>query len=290
MDGVSLGDSFGQTFFDAEDAAKERIGNRSIPDGTWWLTDDSIMAAAVYSNVTEAGRIDQDRLVNRFVERFNRDRTRGYGATMARMLRQVSEGLDWKNVAQDAFAGMGSFGNGAAMRVAPIGAYLAGDEKAISLNARLSAETTHTHIDGIAGAMAVAHACGWVVAHKPQQPTADMLGYVARFIPRSETRDRIGAAAGLSLASDVRTAAAVLGNGLNLSAQDTVPFALWCAARHLDHFEDAIWTTVAGLGDRDTTCAIAGGIVALAVGSAGLPKAWLKRREPIKPWLSQLQP
>jgi ADP-ribosylglycohydrolase len=45
-------------------------------------------------------------------------------------------------------------------------------------------------------------------------------------------------------------------------------------------FEEAMWTTVAGLGDRDTTCAIVGGIVALRVGEAGLP-SWQGRREPL---------
>jgi ADP-ribosylglycohydrolase len=64
-------------------------------------------------------------------------------------------------------------------------------------------------------------------------------------------------------------------------AHDTVPFALWCAARHLDDFAAALWTTVSGLGDRDTTCAIVGGIVALAVGEAGIPAEFLAAREPL---------
>jgi len=60
-----------------------------------------------------------------------------------------------------------------------------------------------------------------------------------------------------------------------------VPFSLWCAARHLDDFTEAMWTTVSGLGDRDTTCAIVGGIVACAVGEEGIPKAWQSAREPL---------
>jgi hypothetical protein len=54
-----------------------------------------------------------------------------------------------------------------------------------------------------------------------------------------------------------------LGNGTNVTSQDTVPFALWCAARHLHDYEEALWTIVAGLGDRDTTCGIVGIIIAL---------------------------
>lgn len=81
-----------------------------------------------------------------------------------------------------------------------------------------------------------------------------------------------------------RMAVAVLGNGTGLSAQDTVPFALWCAAQHLDDYEAALWLTVSGLGDRDTTCAIVGGIVACALGEAGIPSAWLAAREPLPDW------
>ena len=42
-----------------------------------------------------------------------------------------------------------------------------------------------------------------------------------------------------------------------------------------------MWTTASALGDVDTTCAIVGGIVALAVGSEGIPAEWLARREPL---------
>ena len=71
---------------------------------------------------------------------------------------------------------------------------------------------------------------------------------------------------------------AALGNGTGVSCQDTVPFCLWCAGTHLDSYEEALWLTVAGLGDRDTTCAIVGGIVALR---SEIPTAWLAAREPL---------
>lgn len=44
--------------------------------------------------------------------------------------------------------------------------------------------------------------------------------------------------------------------------------------------EDALWTAVSGLGDRDTTCAIVGVIVALQVGA--VPSLWLAAREPLR--------
>ena len=70
-----------------------------------------------------------------------------------------------------------------------------------------------------------------------------------------------------------------VGNGSKVSAQDTVPFALWCAARHLDDYAGAMWSTLSVGGDIDTNCAIVGGIVSLAVGREGIPSDWLWFRE-----------
>jgi ADP-ribosylglycohydrolase len=53
----------------------------------------------------------------------------------------------------------------------------------------------------------------------------------------------------------------------------------WIAAHRSAGSEEALWETVSGLGDRDTTCAIVGGIVAMKTGRASIPENWLARRE-----------
>ena len=83
---------------------------------------------------------------------------------------------------------------------------------------------------------------------------------------------------------DAGTVAAVLGSGRRTSAHDTVPFALWSAARGLDDFERVFWTTAQVGGDVDTTCAIAGGVVASAVTGAP-PAAWTEQTEELPGWL-----
>ena len=84
--------------------------------------------------------------------------------------------------------------------------------------------------------------------------------------------------------NDAGTVAAVLGSGRRTSAHDTVPFALWSAARSLGDFERTFWTTAQVGGDVDTTCAIACGVV--AAGKAGQPPAaWLERTETLPGWL-----
>jgi len=77
----------------------------------------------------------------------------------------------------------------------------------------------------------------------------------------------------------VESAAARLGNGSRVLAEDTVPFTVWMASRE-GSFEESLWQTVSALGDRDTTAAIVGGIIALKPGIAP-PAEWLARREPL---------
>jgi ADP-ribosylglycohydrolase len=96
----------------------------------------------------------------------------------------------------------------------------------------------------------------------------------------------LGIAKALALLENitVHQAASALGSGVRVSAQDTVPYCLWVAALHLNDYEEAMWTTVAGLGDRDTTCAIVGGIVAMSTGIESIPLSWTESREPIPAW------
>lgn len=191
----------------------------------------------------------------------------------------------WKDLSNKLFNGNGSFGNGSAMRVAPLGAYFADDLKTLIEQAERSAVTTHCHSEGIAGAIAVALATGLACRHN-DTPTAanDFLQSIRDQTPDGEVRDGIIRALSLPHDTSVETAVHALGNGAKVSAQDTVPFSLWVAAHHLDNYETALWTTVSGLGDRDTTCAIVGGIVAMSAGSESIPTVWLESREGIPAW------
>ena len=189
--------------------------------------------------------------------------------------------------ASSLFAGQGSFGNGAAMRVAPVGAFFADDIEAVVEHATRSSVITHTHDEAIAGAIAVAVAVAF--AHNlgvsgVTPARSEFLDLVLPHVPESEVRSRIRQARDMAANASVQFAVAVLGNGVKVSAQDTVPFALWCAGAHLANYEEALWLTVSGLGDRDTTCAIVGGIVASHTGIAGIPPEWLDLRERLPEW------
>ncbi len=291
LEGLSVGDAFGERFFVSPSVVESFIESRALPREPWYWTDDTAMGLSVYEALRDHGRIDSDSLARRFAERYRRDPGRGYGGTAHSILMRISLGEPWQEVAPEAFGGQGSMGNGGAMRVAPIGGYFAENLDEVVVHARASAEPTHAHPDGQAGAIAVAVAAAlaWQMGRGLREVSGEaLLREVVAHMPSGATRDGLEKAASLPLEYDPRTAVAALGNGSQVISSDTVPFSLWCAARHLGDFEEALWTTVSGLGDRDTTCAIVGGIVALAVGHEKIPRAFVRAREPLESTLTHL--
>jgi ADP-ribosylglycohydrolase len=277
--GLSIGDAFGERFFVNPQIVDWLIAQRAVPASPWRWTDDTAMALSIVEVLQARGAVDAQRLAEAFARRYRVDPMRGYGPGAHRILQALVEGVPWTTATRMVFDGAGSMGNGGGMRAAPVGAYFADDLDRVVEEARASAVPTHVHPDGQAGAVAVALAAALAVGGASG---AELLEGVLARTPEGRTRDRMTEAARLPLSSDVGAAAAVLGNGSQVCSYDTVPFALWCAARHLDDFEEALWNTVSALGDRDTTCAIAGGVVAMAVGPSGISASFMAAREPLE--------
>ncbi|MCO5169726.1 MAG: ADP-ribosylglycohydrolase family protein [Planctomycetes bacterium] len=284
LEGLSVGDAFGERFFGPARAIQARLESRDLPPPPWRYTDDTVMALGVVEVLARRGEIDPDDLARTFARRYAEATGRGYGRGVRDTLEALHAGGDWREVAPRAFGGSGSMGNGGAMRAAPVGAYFADDPAALVENARLSAAVTHSHPEGQAGAIAVAAAAAyaWCRRASPGRVAgSDLLGFALDLTPPGETRDGIAAARALPPDATVEVAAGRLGSGVKILAQDTAPFSLWCAARNLADYERALWEGVAGLGDVDTVCAIVGGIVVLHTGADAIPGAWRRAREPL---------
>lgn len=263
LDGLSLGDALG---------ALAIVEGRQLPPAPWRYTDDTAMACCLVQALQQKGLVESQDLFHRLAAAHQADPGRGYGVGMILLFHQVQKGMPWQTAVRDLFGdGQGSYGNGAAMRVAPLGAYFAEDYGRVVEQARASAMATHTHPEGIAGAIAVALAAAALTRGQ-----ADLFEPVLQYTPHGLTRQ------GLEKARDFQgtpqEAALLLGSGQQVTAQDTVPFCLWCVSRYRDSYQECFWSTLSGQGDRDTNCAITGGIVALA---AGLPQGWLQNREPL---------
>ncbi|HET6857057.1 MAG TPA: ADP-ribosylglycohydrolase family protein [Streptomyces sp.] len=280
LHGLSLGDALGSQFF--VPVNYPLLKRRELPPGPWQWTDDTEMACSVLAVLAAHGRIDQDALARSFAEHHDFDR--GYGPAVNRMLRLIREGGDWRELAAALFQGQGSWGNGAAMRIAPLGAWYADDPEQATHQAEVSAYTTHQHREAVVGAMAVAAAAAFAAAPGGPPGPAELLDGVIALVPRSAVGAGLRRAKDMLDYDDAGTVAAVLGCGRRTSAHDTVPFALWSAARSLGDFERAFWATAQVGGDVDTTCAIVGGVVGAGVAGAP-PVQWLEQAEALPGWV-----
>jgi ADP-ribosylglycohydrolase len=305
LDGLSVGDALGQTCFHPDNYGALLDDPRATARRPWPWTDDTAMALGVLEVLDRHGRIVQDDLAATFARRFDAEPLRGYGGGAIRLLGRIRDGADWRSAAGSLFGG-GSFGNGSAMRIAPLAAYFAEDGfAAVAEQAALSAAVTHAHPEGVAGgiAAAVAGAYAWVNRDRRTDAAVKrgLFDAVLAHTPAGEVRDGVERAAAFAL--DVPAEPAVrllnygaavvpfdvsveplvraLGNGSRISCQDTVPLCLWVAARHLDDYQSALVTAIRAGGDVDTTAAIVGGIVALATGPDGIPGDWRSDREPV---------
>ncbi len=231
LDGLSVGDAFGELFFRH---SPYETTFEDLPKTTWLWTDDTHMAISIVEILKTHGHISQDALARAFARRFKQDPHRGYAGGAIQLLTYIANGKDWRDISPKLF-GSGSYGNGAAMRAAPIGGYFFNNLRQAANQAQLSALVTHAHPEGQAGAIAVSVAAA-IAANKPSPAGPDYLKEVIPFVPEGITKTRLELAT--QIPSDALTdAIQQLGTGNEVSAQDTVPFCLWSAAPEIP----ALW-------------------------------------------------
>jgi ADP-ribosylglycohydrolase len=286
LDGLSVGDALGEQFFIPANRHRLFADEPTVPHGPWLYSDDTEMALGILEVLDRHGSIDQDDLARTFGRRWKIEPRRGYGPGAYRLLSSLAVGGVWQLESKALFSGMGSFGNGSAMRVALVGAYFSDDYSAVVREAMKSAEVTHRHPEGIAGGVAIAVAAAFAVQNREKltDPAERwrLFDVILDIMPTGETRDGVERARGVEPTVSARSAAGMLGNGTKVTCPDTVPFCLWAIASYFTDYQRAVWETIRVGGDMDTNAAIVGGVVALPTGREAIPTEWLERREELK--------
>lgn len=246
------------------DAAVRRV-RRAVSRRVLRYTDDTELLLALTDHlVDDDDRVEGERLVRRMRERF--DPRRGYGTGMRRLVELWRAGCAPDEAVTAVFPD-GSYGNGAAMRVAPVGLRWAGRPGRVSDVATRSAGVTHAHPVGIDGAVVQAHAVARA-ASTGAFTLADI-----RYLPASTAQLRGGLEA--AARTDPMAAPPAVADALGTApvAHRSVPAALWCAATS-DDVPQAIMLAVALGGDTDTIATMAAAIRGAVAGAAGVPTAW----------------
>ena len=237
MYGAILGDIIGSPYeFDMGD--KTKVFPLFSEDS--YFTDDTVMTLAVAEAFMGAPD-DEDAIRRRLVAAMQKWGRRypgaGYGVRFSRWL----ESRDPQPY--------NSWGNGSAMRVSSV-AWLYNDLDTVRRMARVSADVTHNHPEGVKGAEATAAA---IFLARTGYSKAEIKAYI-------ETEFRYDLS---------RTCDEIRPNYRHVeSCQETVPEAI-TAFLEGESFEDVIRTAVSLGGDCDTLTCIAGSI---AEGFYGVPE------------------
>jgi poly(ADP-ribose) glycohydrolase ARH3 len=278
MVGSALGDAIGELAFRFPEKEPLLARLESVPDLTY--TDDTAMAIGLAESIIEKGCVEQQDLGDTFRRNFRREPWRGYAAGPPTIFAVVeNHGLTYKEAARSLFRGKGSFGNGAAMRIAPLGLFLHNSPELYE-QARTSAETTHAHIVGVDGAAVQAAAVAEAVNGDPREPfkPLEFIGKLESVARTPKIRQKIALVKKL-LSDDANSPSAARSLGQSVVVHESMPFALFAFVRHAQSFEDCLFCAVLNGGDRDTLGAMACAISGAYLGMDAIPSTWVEKLE-----------
>lgn len=264
--GLAIGDALGGKFeAQSADAIRARFPTSesliAYPQDEIWYTDDTQMAIGVAEALIEQGEIVEESLCRAFVA--NYVASRGYGRGARAVLDAMEESRDYRAVSEQYFPG-GSFGNGAAMRVAPVGLVFGSDRARLWDQARLSALPTHRHPLGIEGAQLLALAVG-ICSHAAQFDAPSFFATLLSSCESNEYRAKLEEATRVQKVDDLFA----LGN--RIEALHSAPTAIASFALTPESFESTICNVIFLGGDTDTLAAMAGALSGAYLGARRLP-------------------
>jgi poly(ADP-ribose) glycohydrolase ARH3 len=245
-----------------------------------------LQARQIALSLIDKKRLDPLDLAKRFWVEYDEHSWRGYGANVAEVFKKLKQSLEKDSdpfgPASQQFDGKGSFGNGAAMRVHPIGLFFDSVEKVIE-NAEVSSKITHFHRDAINGAVLQAVATHCALHDSSKDETIQILKNLAR---KFETEDEK-----LTYEDQLEDAISMLEGaehdfetgfelGNSVSAIQSVPTALYSflKARNpvegletTNPFERTLQLAMTFGGDSDTICSMAGALAGALYGESAIP-------------------
>jgi len=278
MIGSALGDAIGELAFRYQ--KKEDLDSRLEALEEFFYTDDTAMAVGLAESLINKGGLDQTDIGKRFHQNYLEEPWRGYAPGPPTLFRMVENSrISYVEAAKSLFQGQGSFGNGAAMRIVPLG-LLFFDSPDVYEKACTSSEVTHAHPVGQDGAAIQAKAVAIATGYDPGEPFPQGK-FVAQLIQTAKTPEMKEKLLAIqkSLADKMPPPQAIDVLGRSVAVHESVPFALFSFLRHPKSFTDCLYCAILNGGDRDTLGAMACAISGSYLGIEATPSVWRDKLE-----------
>ncbi|MGD9890181.1 MAG: ADP-ribosylglycohydrolase family protein [Dehalococcoidia bacterium] len=272
--GVAVGDALGAPFEGTTRVQPEDlVGLEHISDGLHY-TDDTHMTLGVATSLVECGTFDPAHMAATFARNFADEPWRGYGGGPPQVFRLLERGIPWDRASRLLFGEQGSFGNGGAMRVAPVALFAFQDLDKTADFARRSALITHAHELGMEGAALQACAIAYLL-QRPANSALDaglLIASLRRHVQPGIYHEKLERIQSLLPDAPIEVVVGELGNGI--AAFESVPTALYAFFRYPTSFSEAIRYAISLGGDTDTIAAMTGALAGAYLGEEAIPAAW----------------
>lgn len=241
-------------------------------------TDDTNMTIGVVESLIQSRGFDGEHMAQTFIKNYEAEPWRGYGPGPPRVFRMMKSGEPWDSAASKIYRG-GSFGNGSAMRVAPIGLLYSNNPAKLREIAYKSSSITHSHELGKEGAALQAYAVA-LALNTPSDEEIDREAFLLKLQNFAQTqlyKEKIANTKELLGEQDRARVVAVLGNGIE--ALNSVPTAIYCFLKQPKSYKDSVIYAISLGGDTDTIASMAGAILGAYLGIEAIPQEWRLKLE-----------
>jgi len=278
MVGSALGDAIGELAFHYRNKDDLCIQIDRLEKLRY--TDDTAMSIGLAESLIKRRSLNQQDLGETFRYNYEREPWRGYASGPPTIFSTVKRsGNTYAETARSLFGGTGSLGNGAAMRIVPLGLFFH-DSPDLYEKACASAAVTHAHPVGKDGAAVQARAISCAVNLDPREafPYTSFMDTLIDFSLTPQIELKMGLVQRLiNLESPPSIAAERLGK--TVAVHESMPFALFSFLRHPTSFEDCLFCATLHGGDSDTLGAMACAISGAYLGIELIPQSWREKLE-----------
>lgn len=276
--GSAIGDAIGELAF----LYKDRKGLMDAIESADRLvyTDDTAMCLGLMESLIKRGEVEPEHLGDTFMKNYQMEPWRGYAMgppTVFELHRRYN--ISYPESASMLFNGKGSFGNGSAMRVTPVGLFYAFSDDLYN-KARLSSIVTHTHPVGIDGACIQAKAISLAFKLDPNKDLSriSFIEELIEFSRTEEIKEKLFLIKKM-INNNEPPRKAISEIGRSVAVHESMPFSIYCFLLHPESFIETLMCSVLHGGDRDTLGAMACAISGTYLGIESIPDKWIQKLE-----------
>ncbi|XP_071574162.1 ADP-ribosylhydrolase ARH3 isoform X1 [Temnothorax nylanderi] len=249
MLGVLVGDCLGSPYEGLTTISRHRkvllqrrlnkLWNTKFREPVMVYTDDSAMTRSLAESLIEKQDLDIVDVAKRFAKSYHKEPDRGYGAGTATVLKEWKRHVEETNIkipAKNLFDGLGSYGNGGAMRIAPVALFSYNNYDKLLYYVKEATEITHAHKLGIDGAILQAITIQQSLCLDPSEElnvtnfVGDLINKMDKIEGASEYKERLNIVKNLlSEDGDEPNEQRVIEQlGVKVRALESVPTAIFC--------------------------------------------------------------